>query len=210
MKRKLLLLVCWVVCLLATFTSALAQQIYGQHNVTQDVFMSSYFDTRPLRVIEYSTDQAGTMIERRLEVLPENDLPSIQARVLTDNFEILPFINKPPFDASFDDGIPDFKLAASAAALLLGTEVSLKIIKDKFGWIGIDNLAVNGKPILWNIVNPGKPLFVASAAYNPVIKEFLYRTDGNQPEQINHIDVVGHELIHAISIRRSATLTYKT
>ena len=198
MKRTLQVAFCCFVCLLTATSFLNAQPIYNQHNVTQDVFMSSYFDLRPLRVMEYSTDQAGTIIERRLEVLPENDLPSMRARVLTDSFEEQPFVNKPPFDASFDDGVPDFKLAASAATLLLGTEVSLKIIKDKFGWIGIDNLAVNGKPIIWNIVNPGKPIFVASAAYNPIIKEFLFATDGNQPEQRNHIDVVGHELIHGI------------
>ncbi|MBO9596143.1 MAG: hypothetical protein J7599_24895, partial [Niabella sp.] len=95
MKRKLLLLIC---CLISSATFVLAQQIYNQHNVTQDVFISHYFTGLPLRVMEYSTDQAGTIIERRLEVLPENDLPSMRVRVLTKNFEEQPFINQPPFD----------------------------------------------------------------------------------------------------------------
>lgn len=198
MKRFLLLLIGYFTCLIDSAAVVIAQQIYNQHNVTQDVYIDHYFTGLPLRVMEYSTDQAGTILERRLEVLPENDLPYMSARVLTDNFEEIPFINKPPFNGLFDDGIPDFKLATGAATLLFGTEVSLKILKDKFGWIGIDNMAVNGKPIIWNLINPGKPSFVAIPAYNPIIKEFLYKTDGSEPEQINHIEVVGHELVHGI------------
>lgn len=81
--------------------------------------------------MEYSTDQEGTIIERRLEVLPENDLPSMRVRVLTKNFEELPFINQPPFDALFDNGSPNFELAETAARLLHGNRSS-GIIRMRF------------------------------------------------------------------------------
>jgi hypothetical protein len=198
MKRKLLLLVCCLICLLITSAFVKAQPIYNQKNITQDVLTTHFDDLQPLRVMEYSTDQAGTIIERRLEVLPENDLPSARVRVLTDNFEEIPFISQPPYDGLFDDGVPDFKLVVNAATLLHGTEASLKIIKEKFGWIGIDNQAVNGKPIIWNIVKPEKSGFTTSPKYGVITKEFFLPTDGSEPEKITKIDVVCHEMIHAI------------
>jgi hypothetical protein len=198
MKRKLLLLVCYVACLIAAPPLIKAQQIYNQKNVTQDVLTEHYDTSQPLRVMEYSTDQAGNILERRLEILPENDLPSTRIRIINELFEEIPFVNQPPFDAVFDNGLFEFKNCVDAATLLFGTEIAMKVIKDKFGWLGLDNKAVNGKPIIWNIVGPGKPSFVASSAYSPVAKEFVFKTDGTEPEKINHIDVMGHELVHGI------------
>ena len=83
MKRKLLALVCCLACLLTASALVKAQQVYNQKNVTQDALTEHYQSVQPLRVMEYSTDPAGTMIERRLEVLPENGLPSMRVQVLT-------------------------------------------------------------------------------------------------------------------------------
>jgi len=133
MKGKLLLFLGCIVCLLATSIFVKAQPIYNKKNVTQDVLTTHYDDSKPLRVMEYSTDQAGTIIRRQLEVLPENDQPSIKVWRLDENLVEFPFVNAPPFDALFDNGAPDFKIAETAATLLHGTEVSLKVIKNKFG-----------------------------------------------------------------------------
>jgi hypothetical protein len=198
MKRKLLLLVCYLVCLLITSAFVKAQPIYNQKNITQDVLTEHYDNSKPVRVMEYSTDPGGNIIERRLEILPENDLPSARVRIINELFEEIPFVNQPPFDAFFENGLFDFQYCVDAATLLFGTEVALKVIKDKFGWLGLDNQAVNGKTIIWNIVKPGKSSFVASPSYNPTAKEFLFRTDGTEPEKINHIEVIGHELVHGI------------
>ena len=198
MKRKLLLLVCCFACLLATFTSVPAQQIYNQHNVTQDVLTTHYDDSKPLRVMEYSVDQAGTIIRRQLEVLPENDLPSIKVRRLDKNLVDFPFVNAPPFDALFDDGAPGFEIAETAATLLHGTEVSLKVIKDKFGWLGIDNQAVNGKPIIWNVVEAVNPNSIPAPKYGPVQQELFLFANGDELEKVTRIETVCHEIIHAI------------
>ncbi|MGN7887682.1 M4 family metallopeptidase [Dyadobacter sp. 22481] len=198
MKRRLLLALGCLACFLNPSTATNAQQIYNKTNVTQNLLTDYYDDSQPVRVMEYTTDQAGTMIERRLEVLPENDLPSMRVRVVNESFEEIPFVNQPPFDAFFDNGFPDIKLVVSAASLLHGTEVALKVIKDKFGWIGIDNDAVNGKPIIWNIVKPEKSLFIASPKYGVVTKEFFLPMDGSEPEKLTKIDAVCHEMIHAI------------
>ena len=198
MKRKLLVLVCCLVCLLTASAFVKAQQIYNKVNVTQDVLTQHYDDAVPMRVMEYSTDPGGNIIERRLEILPENDLPSARVRVINDLFEEIPFVNQQPFNGIFDNGLFEFKYCVDAATLLFGTEVAMKVIKDKFGWLGLDNQAVNGKPIIWNIVKPSKPSFAASPAYSPTAKEFVFRTDETEPEKINHIDVIGHELVHGI------------
>lgn len=201
MKRKLLLLFCYIAGFLSPLLFVQAQPIYtiyNQKNVTQDVFTEHYDDAVPMQVMEYSKDQAGTIIERRLEVLPENGLPSTRIRIINDIFEEIPFVNQPPFDAFFDDGLFGLKNCVDASTLLFGTEVALKVIKDKFGWVGLDNQAVNGKPIIWNILGPNKPTWIASPAYSPVAKEFIFRSDDNQPEKMNRIDVVAHELVHGI------------
>ncbi len=199
MERKLLLLTGLFACLLtALYTPVSAQQIYNQKNVTQNLMTTHYDDAVPATVMEYSTDQAGTILERRLEILPENDLPATRVRIINDLFEEIPFVNQPPFDDFFNDGLFGWKYCVDAATLLFGTQVSLKVIKEKFGWIGLDNQAVNGKPIIWNIVAPGKPSWVASPAYSPIAKEFVLKIDGSEPEKITHIDVIGHEIIHGI------------
>ncbi|SDF72765.1 Thermolysin metallopeptidase, alpha-helical domain [Dyadobacter soli] len=198
MKKKLLLFFGCLICLLTVSPLLNAQPIYNQKNVTQDVLTNHYGNSVPTRVMEYSTDQAGTIIERRLEVLPESDLPAVRVRTINDLFEEIPFVNQPPFNGLFEDGLFGLTNCVEAATLLFGTEVALKVIKDKFGWIGLDNQAVNGKPIIWNIVATGKPSFIASPAYSPILKEFLFKSDGSEPENINHIDVVGHELVHGI------------
>ncbi|MGG7665310.1 M4 family metallopeptidase [Dyadobacter sp. BHUBP1] len=198
MKRKLRLLVCCFICLLATFTSVPAQQIYNQKNVTQDVLTTHYDDSKPLRVMEYTLDQAGTIIRRQLEVLPENDLPLIKVRRLDKNLVEFPFVNAPPFDALFDDGAPDFEIAETAATLLHGTEVSLNAIKDKFGWLGIDNQAGNGKPIIWNVVEAVNPNSIPAPKYGPVQQEFFLFANGNELEKVTRIETVCHEIVHAI------------
>ncbi|MET7253797.1 M4 family metallopeptidase [Dyadobacter fermentans] len=198
MKRKLLLLGC---CLLGFWIGASwvnAQPIYNQKNVTQDALTTHYDDSKPLRVMEYSTDQAGTIIRRQLEVLPENDLPSIKVSRLDENLTVFPFVNAPPFDALFDDGAPDFKIAETAATLLHGTEVSLNVIKDKFGWIGIDNQAVNGKPIIWNVVETVNPNSIPAPKYGPVQQEFFLFANGDELEKVTRIEAVCHEIVHAI------------
>ncbi|SEJ84350.1 Thermolysin metallopeptidase, alpha-helical domain [Dyadobacter sp. SG02] len=198
MKGKLLLLFCCIALLTAPVFVKAQPQIYNEKNVTQDVLTEHYYNSVPMRVMEYSTDPGGSILERRLEILPENGLPSVRIRTINDLFEEIPYVNQPPFDAFFDNGLFGFKNSVDAATLLFGTEVALKVIKDKFGWIGLDNQAVNSKPIIWNILGQIKPSFVASAYYNPIAKEFLLKSDGNEPEKISHIDVVGHELIHGI------------
>lgn len=198
MKRKLLLLVCSFVCLLTKLTPLNAQQIYNQINVTQDVVTEHYEVAKPLRVMEYSTDPGGSIIERRLEILPENDLPSARIRIINGVAEEIPFVNQPPFDAIFNDGLFGLQHSVDAATLLLGTEVALKVIKDKFGWVGLDNQPINGKPIIWNIQGQDKPSWVSSPAYSTVAKEFVLKVDGSEPEKITQIDAIGHELVHGI------------
>lgn len=198
MKRKLLLLVCCFAWLLTTTSFLNAQPIYNQINVTQDVLTTHYDDSKPLRVMEYSTDQAGTIIRRRLEALPENDLPLIKVQRLDKNLVDFPFVNAPPFDALFDDGAPDYKIAETAATLMHGTEVSLKVIKDKFGWLGIDNQSVNGKPIIWNVVEAVNPNSIPAPKYGPVQQEFFLFADGDELEKTTRIETVCHEIVHAI------------
>ncbi|GGM84118.1 hypothetical protein GCM10010967_14890 [Dyadobacter beijingensis] len=184
--------------MLLGISNAESQNIYNQHNVTQDVFTWHYTDSQPLRVMEYSTDPAGTMIERRIEVLPENNLPSMRVRVIDDKFEEVPFINLPPFNGIFEDGAFGLKYSADAATLLFGTEVAFQVIKDKFGWLGIDNQAVNSKEVIWTILNPSKPKFIVFPAYGLTTKDFIYASDGTEPEKITMIDAVTHEIVHAI------------
>nr|WP_295928683.1 M4 family metallopeptidase [uncultured Dyadobacter sp.] len=203
MKRKLLRFVFGLAYLLVAFEAVQAQQIYNPKNVTQDVLTTHYNDLQPVRVMEYSTDPGGNLLERRLETLPENDLPAIKIREVAENANETPFINQPPFGGLFNDGPTNFKVNVDAATLLLGTEVALKVIKDKFGWIGIDNQAVNGKPIIWNIVKPEKDAFSTAPKYGVLTEEFYYFADGEQPEKINKIDVVAHEIFHAIQNLRA-------
>jgi hypothetical protein len=206
MRRKLLLFLGCMACILSTFSLVRAQPIYNQKNVTQDVLTEHYDDSVPMRVMEYSTDPGGNILERRLEILPENGLPPVRIRTINDLFEEIPFVNQPPFNGIFDNGLFGLTNSVEAATLLFGTEVSLKVIKDKFGWIGLDNQAANSKTIIWNILGQNKPSFVASAYYSPINKEFLLKSNGDEPEKINHIDVVGHELVHGIIDTKVGTL----
>lgn len=205
MKRNLLLLLGHFFISVAGLR---AQMIYNQKNTTQNVYNLQYSSALPTRVMEYSTDQAGTILERRLETLPENGLPAMKVRTLNDLYEEIPYVNTPPFNSLFDNGLFGFQNCGDAGTLLFGTEVSLKIIQDKFGWSGIDNLGENGKPVVWNVVAPKTPAFNTSVNYSPEAKEFYYVTDGTEPEKILKIDAVCHEMVHAIMHTKigSATL----
>ncbi|WP_353721138.1 M4 family metallopeptidase [Dyadobacter sp. 676] len=185
-------------CLWVSCISVDAQPIYNQKNITQDVLTEHYDNPVPMQVMEYSTDQNGTIIERRLEILPENGLPSARVRIINDQFEEIPLVNQPPFDALFDNGLFDIQHCVDAATLLFGTEVALKVIKDKFGWSGLDNQGVNGKAIIWNIMAPNSPSIIASPYYSLISKEFNYLTNGTEADKLTHIEAVTHELVHGI------------
>ncbi|WP_033403044.1 M4 family metallopeptidase, partial [Dyadobacter beijingensis] len=197
MRRYLNMLLGCISWLATTFVAVQGQQIYNQHNVTQDVLTEYYDIPVPVKVMEYSTDLAGTIIERRLETLPEDGLPSVLVRSINQNSEEIQFVNQPPFNAEFDNGLFGSKYCVDAATLLFGTEITLKIIKEKFGWAGIDNNGINGKQVVWNILAPAKPSYIAAVKYNPILKEFIFPTNGTE-DKVNHIDVVAHELVHAI------------
>lgn len=198
MKRKLLFILCFWAYLSTGSWYVQGQDSYNEKNVTQDVLTWHYDNAKPLRVMEYSTDQAGTIVRRRLEILPENDLPAVKIRAINDLFEEIPFVNDPPFDGLFIEGLFGLKYSVEAATLLLGTEATMKVIKDKFGWLGLDNQAVNGKPIIWNIMSPKKPSSIASPEYSLAAHEFYYLAKGDEPEQLEKIDAVAHEIIHGI------------
>ncbi|MHA4737796.1 M4 family metallopeptidase [Dyadobacter sp. MSC1_007] len=198
MKKNLRLLICYCVLFLLEHTGGKCQQIYNEHNVTQDVLTDHYDPIVPVRVMEYSTDPQGTILERRLESLPENGFPSVKVRIINDQFEEIHFINQPPFDGLFENGLFDFKHCVDATTLLFGTQVALKVLKDKFGWTGLDNQAINSKPIIWNILAPSTPSNITYPSYSLVDQEFYYLTDGTEPEKLSHIDAVTHELVHGI------------
>ncbi len=197
MKRHLPLFFClWT--LLTICQTGFGQDSYNETNVTQDALTWYYDDVQPVRVMEYSTDPAGTILRRRLETLPENDLPAIKVRIINDKFEEIQFVNEPPFDGLFENGLFGLKYSVEAASILFGTEVALKVIKNKFGWTGLDNQAANGKPIIWNILAPQKPSSIAAPLYSLAAHEFYYLTTGDEPERLVHIDAITHELVHGI------------
>lgn len=177
--------------------NSFSQQIYNEKNVDRNIPTEFYPNPQKVRLMEYTTDQQGNNPERRLETLPENGLPHIKIRVLNNNFEEFFMIDQPPFDDNFDNGVYEKTYAQESQTILFSTQAFLSVIKDKFGWSGLDNQSANSKPIIWNIISHFPSLY-ANALYNLVSKEFYFLCNGNELDRPINIDGVGHEIMHGI------------
>ncbi|MBO9616337.1 MAG: M4 family metallopeptidase, partial [Dyadobacter sp.] len=182
MKRFLLLLFCFWICLLAVnasvqaipnhctinllrrlliaiFITALthlavcAQSMYSLKNVDRTAM--SFFDgQQTFRALEYYTDPQLTNKVYRLEMLPENGLPGIILKGKYQGAEVY-FEDKVPYDDQFTDNATPY-LSSEGVQVLYGFQKILKEIDKRFNWKGLDGGGI--RPIQIYIKNSDEEL----------------------------------------------------
>ncbi|MCF0052958.1 M4 family metallopeptidase [Dyadobacter sp. LJ53] len=150
-----------------------------------------YNGEQDVRIMTYSTDQAGLKKEQRLETLPEGGLPAIELEVVSAANP-----NKPVYftdknkDGDFtDDQVNPFP-TAMGTAVLWGMQETMKVFQTHFGWIGMDDA---GKSVKCRLVEKND----SGAQFDaPVGISFF--GNGNQAVPYISLETIAHEFTHAI------------
>ena len=172
-----------------------AQPIYNKKNVDKQLL--TYFNgSQKVRVMEYTTDQAGLNKEYRLETLPENDLPGIEltAKVDGSNNKVN-FVDKDN-DGDFTDVQPNFFTSPVGAGLIWSMRGIMQAVQKNFGWKGIDNA---GTSIKCELIASGNNY---NAFYDPNLIKFLFRANSQLYLKPITTDVIAHEFTHGIMDHR--------
>lgn len=185
----------WQLCLsiimLFLYSGLHAQPIYNKKNVTMK--LPTYFNgPQDVRVMAYSTDQAGLKKEQRLEMLPEGGLPAIELQVISAANPNKPvhFTDKNG-DGNFIDNQPNPFPTAMGAGVLWGIRETTKVFQIHFGWSWMDHV---GKPVKARFVETD----VSNAAFEYKEDRFNFYGNANQSVPYISIETIAHEFTHGI------------
>ncbi|MBO9613417.1 MAG: M4 family metallopeptidase [Dyadobacter sp.] len=183
--------------------AAFSQTLNNAKNVDRTA-MSHYNGLKTFRALEYtiSPDPLSEKIYR-LQTLPENGFPAIQIYG-TDNASTVFFEDKTPYDNAFTDN-PTPYLSTEAVQLYFGFQTAMKIFDQRFGWKGMDGTDANSVKI--SIENSdGTSNDYSYARFSGDISTPLFRFGKSFVHSTPlpaSIDIVSHELSHAIMKYRS-------
>lgn len=166
--------------------------------------VSFYDGLQTFRALEYTVnpDPQSQKIYR-LQTLPENGFPAIHITG-TDNGSTVYFEDKAPYDSIYTDNTTPY-LSAEAVQLNFAFQTAMKIFDQRFGWKGMDGTGTD--PIKISIENSDGTSKDYSYAYYSADLNNKYFAFGksivdNTP-LFASIDVVAHELSHAIMQHKS-------